>query len=168
MKPLAIVDVETTGFWPIVHRIIEVGLIRLENGHVVETFERLVNPGSRVPWYIERHTGITTGMLTGAPDFATVLPELKRLFTGAVMVAHNARFDYGFLAAEYERHGARFNLPAMCTVELSRQLYPGERRHSLDAVIARHGIRVTARHRALADADAVRQFLVKTGYLVRC
>ena len=78
-------------------------------------------------------------------------------------VAHNARFDYGFLRHEFERAGLRFQAKTLCTVKLSRRLYPQYARHNLDSLIDRHGLKFdchdSARHRALGDARAVWQFL---------
>ena len=158
-KPLAIVDVETTGLWAATNRIIEVGLIRVENGQVVEKYEQLINPDRPLPWFITRHTGITSAMVQNAPRFGQIMPDLKRLLKGCVFVAHNVRFDYSFLEQEYHRQGLRFRSPQMCTVELSRQLFPHERYHGLDHIIRRFDIKCPDRHRALNDAEAVWQFI---------
>jgi DNA polymerase-3 subunit epsilon len=77
----------------------------------------------------------------------------------AAIQAHNARFDYGFLRHEFERTGHKFLAKTLCTVRLSRRLYPDQPRHNLDSLIERHGIDCRGRHRALGDADAVWQFL---------
>jgi DNA polymerase-3 subunit epsilon len=95
----------------------------------------------------------------GRPGFAELARELYERLAGRVVVAHNARFDYGFLRQAFEREGIRYAARTLCTVKLSRRLYPGHARHNLDSLIARHGLRCSARHRALGDADAVWQFL---------
>jgi DNA polymerase-3 subunit epsilon len=98
-------------------------------------------------------------MVAAAPSFGAIAPELHERLSGRVFVAHNARFDYGFLRREFERAGLKFAAKTLCTVRLSRRLYAEHASHSLDSLIARHGIACRARHRALGDADAVWQFL---------
>jgi DNA polymerase III subunit epsilon len=156
--PLAIVDLETTGTRAAQDRITEIGVIEVDRFEVVSEWSTLVNPGLALPGEIEALTGITREMLAAAPRFAELAHDLHERLSGRVFVAHNARFDYGFLRREFERAGIRFQPRAVCTVKLSRRLYPGGA-HDLDSLIERHGIACRARHRALGDADAVWQFL---------
>jgi DNA polymerase-3 subunit epsilon len=156
--PLAIVDLETTGTRAGRDRITEIGVIEVERFEVVSEWSTLVNPGVAVPTDIQALTGITHQMLAAAPRFADLAPELHERLSGRVFVAHNARFDYGFLRREFDRAGIKFHAREVCTVKLSRRLYPGGA-HDLDSLIERHGIACRARHRALGDADAVWQFL---------
>jgi len=158
-RPLAIVDLETTGTAPARDRVIEVGLVLSDPGRPLREWSTLVNPGVRVSDFIANYTGIGNSMLDTAPRFAEVGDELATLLSGRLLVAHNARFDYGFLQQEFERCGQSFDAPLLCTVRLSRKLFPGERRHSLDAVMARHGLNCSARHRALGDALVLVDFL---------
>jgi DNA polymerase-3 subunit epsilon len=118
-----------------------------------------VNPGSSIPAPIQVLTGITNEMVAAAPSFAELAGELYERLAGRIFVAHNARFDYGFLRHEFERAGLKFMVKTLCTVRLSRRLYAEHASHNLDSLIARHGIQCRARHRALGDADAVWQFL---------
>jgi DNA polymerase-3 subunit epsilon len=97
-------------------------------------------------------------MVSEAPSFEEVAPELYRRLEGRVLVAHNARFDYGFLRHEFRRAGYRYVAPVLCTVKLSRKLYPHERRHNLDTLLERHGLTCEARHRALPDARVIWEF----------
>ena len=157
--PLAIVDLETTGTRPATDRITEIGVIEIDRFQVASEWSTLVNPGVTVPSEIQALTGITHPMLADAPTFAELAGELHERLAGRVFIAHNARFDYGFLRREFDRAGIRFQPRTVCSVKLSRRLYPRERGHDLDSVIARHGIRCESRHRALPDADAVWQFL---------
>jgi DNA polymerase-3 subunit epsilon len=157
--PLACVDLETTGGHAAHHRIIEVGVVLMDGGSVVGEWSSLVNPGSRVPPAIERFTGISSDMVAGAPAFADLAGLVLARLDGRVFVAHNARFDYGFLRSEFRRVGVRFKAPVLCSVKLSRRLYPEAPRHSLDAVMERHGLTCSARHRALGDARVVAEFL---------
>ncbi len=161
--PLAIVDLETTGAHPAWDRVTEIAVVEVQAGEVVTEWSTLVNPGKRIPPAIQALTGITDGMVADAPAFEDLAPELYARLEGRVFVAHNARFDYGFLRHEFERAGLRFQARTLCTVKLSRRLYPGHARHNLDSLIDRHGLTFApsggARHRALGDAQAVWQFL---------
>jgi DNA polymerase-3 subunit epsilon len=156
---IACVDLETTGGYAARDRVIEAGVVVMEGGEVVEEYSTLVNPGVRIPFAIQEFTGITEAMVEDAPPFAAVADELAARLDGRLFVAHNARFDYGFLRSEFRRLGRRFRAPVLCTVRLSRALTPAERGHNLDAVMARHGLTCDARHRALGDARVVADFL---------
>jgi DNA polymerase-3 subunit epsilon len=159
-EPLACVDLETTGGHALCHRIIEVGIVLMQSGEVVDEWSSLVNPGCRIPASIERFTGITSEMVAGAPGFADLQDEVLGRLAGRLFVAHNARFDYGFLRSEFRRLGARFRAPVLCTVRLSRRVDPALRGHNLDAVMERHGLSCAARHRALGDARVLADLLV--------
>ncbi len=91
-------------------------------------------------------------MVADAPRFEELGAAILRRLDGCLFVAHNAGFDYGFLRSEFRRIGMRFSAPRLCTVRLSRRLFPEEHGHSLDALIDRHALRCDARHRALGDA----------------
>src|SRR5690349_15206794 len=99
-KKLALVDVETTGSSLYRDRIIEIGVILVEDGKIVKTFETLLNPERYVPSFISDLTGITEQDLASAPTFEQIKEELLSLLEGAIFVAHNASFDKGFLKAE--------------------------------------------------------------------
>jgi len=157
--PVACVDLETTGGHAGRDRVMEAGIVLLQDGAVVEEWSTLVNPGVRIPYAIQQFTGITESMVADAPPFAAVADDIAARVAGRLFVAHNARFDYGFLRGEFRRLGRRFRAPVLCTVRLSRALTPGERGHNLDAVMARHGIACAARHRALGDAGVLAEFL---------
>ena len=157
--PLAIVDIETTGGNSVYNRIIEIAAIRIEQGETVRTFQSLVNPERFIPPSIVHLTGIRNEEVVQAPRFASIAHDLLETLEGAVFVAHNARFDYGFLRAEFARLGSWYEAKCLCTVKLSRKLYPEFRQHDLSSIIRRHGIMCTNRHRALGDAQAVQDFL---------
>ncbi|MDH4260290.1 MAG: exonuclease domain-containing protein [Gammaproteobacteria bacterium] len=156
---VACVDLETTGGNALRDRVMEVGIVLLSGDRVVEEYSTLVNPGVRIPFAIQQFTGITDDMVADAPPFAAVCDDILRRLEGRLFVAHNARFDYGFLRGEFRRMGRRFRAPVLCTVRLSRALTPGERGHNLDAVMARYGIHCAARHRALGDAQVLAELL---------
>lgn len=157
-RPLIFVDVETTGGTPTGSRILEIGALRVENGNIVGRLNQVLDPEEPVPGWITQLTGITGHDTLSQPAFADLRSELSLLFDGAIFVAHNVNFDYGFFAAEFHRLGQRFAMDKLCTVRLSRALYPEQRSHRLDAVIARHGYRVANRHRAYDDAEVLHKF----------
>ena len=157
--PLAIVDLETTGAHPAWDRVTEIAVVEVDGGEVVSEWSTLVNPGTSIPPGIQALTGITNAMVADAPAFEDLAPGLYERLAGRMFVAHNARFDYGFLRQEFERAGLKFQAKTLCTVKLSRRLYPEHSRHNLDSLIQRHGLTCSARHRALGDAQVVWQFL---------
>jgi DNA polymerase-3 subunit epsilon len=157
--PLAIVDLETTGAHPAWDRVTEIAVLEVEDGEIVSEWSTLVNPGTSIPPAIQALTGITNEMVAEAPEFDALAEGLFERLQGRVFVAHNARFDYGFLRHAFERAGLHFQARTLCTVKLSRRLYPGHARHNLDSLIDRHHLQCDARHRALGDARAVWQFL---------
>ena len=157
--PLAIVDLETTGGRPAEDRVTEIAVLEVESFEVAREWSTLVNPGRAIPGAIQALTRITQEMVEGAPRFEELAAALYERLAGRVFVAHNARFDYGFLRREFERAGIRFHARTLCTVRLSRRLYRGEGGHSLDHLIGRHGLRCSTRHRAMGDAEAAWHFL---------
>jgi DNA polymerase III subunit epsilon len=160
-QDLVFVDLETTGGSAAHDRITEVGLVRLKDGEPVDEWSSLVNPERPIPAYIEAFTGISDEMVAGAPRFAEIAALLLEKLQGAVFVAHNARFDYSFLRSEFQRADRNFCAKVLCTVKLSRRLFPEFVRHNLDAVMERHGLSCDARHRALGDAKVLRDFWEK-------
>ena len=158
-KPLAIVDIETTGGNAMYGRIIDIAVIRIERGIIVKKFQTLVNPDRYIPDSINLLTGITNEDIANAPMFHSIARELYKLLDGAVFVAHNARFDYGFIKNEFRRLGKEFSAKCLCTVKLSRCLFPEHRNHDLSSVMERHDLACQERHRAMGDAMVVYDFL---------
>jgi len=156
--PVAFVDVETTGCAPGRHRVIDVAVIGARGGEIEFEWQSLVNPGARVSAGTTALTGIDNDMLAAAPRFEDIAAELRARLAGRVFVAHNVRFDYGFIRREFALTGREWRAPNLCTVRLSRALYPEMPRHNLDAVIERHGIHIEQRHRAMPDARALLEF----------
>jgi DNA polymerase-3 subunit epsilon len=156
---LVFLDLETTGTTATHDRVTEIGLVAVDGGRPVGEWSTLVNPGVSIPPMIQALTGITNEMVKLAPTFAEVSRELLRRIDGKLLVAHNARFDYGFLRNEFQRAGIRYSSRVLCTVRLSRKLFPQHARHNLDALMARHGIGCDARHRALGDARVLWQLV---------
>jgi DNA polymerase-3 subunit epsilon len=149
---LAFVDLETTGGNAACDRITEIGIVRVQNGELLEEWSSLINPECPISPYIEAFTGISSEMVADAPLFANVASTVFEKLRGAVFIAHNARFDHSFLRAEFRKVGMAYSPEALCTVKLSRRLFPEHVRHNLDAVIERHALSCSARHRALGDA----------------
>ena len=166
LPPLTIFDVETTGLDPrLGHRIIEIAGIRLENG-VLQTetpFVSLVNPEREIPFEARRVNKISDEEVKSAPTIDIVLPQFLEFAKGSMLVAQNAQFDMSFLESEKQYCWGYTELPdCLCTMMLSRSLYPSDFRHSLDVLIQRFNLEMPAlRHRALADALLAAQALQK-------
>ncbi|WP_236638875.1 PolC-type DNA polymerase III [Polynucleobacter sp. QLW-P1DATA-2] len=154
---LAFVDIETTGSHFDRDRITEIGIKTLASNQI-QVWEQLINPQTFIPQNIQRLTGISPRMVEGQPAFDQIARELKQQLEGKIFVAHNARFDCGFIKASFKRMGIDFKPKVLCTVKLSRLLFPEQPRHNLDTIINTHGLQVSARHRALGDADLLLQF----------
>lgn len=156
--PCAIVDIETTGGNVTYDRITEIGIVEVTEDGVKE-WSKLINPRIKIPQTIQRLTGITNAMVESAPYFEQVAKEIVLRLQGKLFIAHNVRFDYGFIKNEFARLAYPFKAKLMCTVKLSRNLYADRDGHSLEKIIARHQIFVTHRHRALDDAKATYKFM---------
>lgn len=154
---LAFVDIETTGSHFDRDRITEIGIKTLASNQI-QVWEQLINPQTFIPQNIQRLTGISPQMVEHQPSFEEVARELKQELEGKIFIAHNARFDYGFIKASFKRIGIDFKPKVLCTVKLSRLLFPEQSRHNLDTIINVHNLQVSARHRALGDADLLLQF----------
>ena len=160
-RDLVFVDLETTGGNAAYDRITEVGVVRVTDGVLVDEWSSLVNPERPIPSYIESFTGISNEMVAGAPRFAEIAGLVREKLRDAVFVAHNARFDYSFLRSEFLKADSSFCATVLCTVKLSRRLFPEHARHNLDAVMQRNGLTCGARHRALGDARVLHDFWFK-------
>jgi DNA polymerase-3 subunit epsilon len=158
---LAFVDVETTGLGHGLHRIAEIGVVTVDCDRIWE-WEALLHPGRRVespPHEFGGEPGyFVADRATGLPSFRDIATDLATRLDGRLLIAHNARFDYAFIKAEFGRAGIAFAPQVLCTVMLSRKLYPKHARHDLDALIQRHGLEAGERHRALPDARALHGF----------
>ena len=154
---LVIVDLETTGGSAEHDRITEIGAVKIRGGEVLGEFATLVDPGCRIPPQIVELTGITTAMVHGAPPIEQVLPAFVEFARGAVLVAHNARFDMGFLKRSAARQNLDFPFPAsLCTVAMARRILPRDEAPTvkLSALAEQFDVSVKPTHRALDDARA--------------
>jgi DNA polymerase-3 subunit epsilon len=157
LPPLAFVDVETTGVDPRENRITEIGVITVGPGGVHE-WTTVINPLARRRERTPKSDEITDEMRTAAPRFKDIAVDLARRLDGRLLIAHNARFDYGFLKAEFGRAGIDFRPDVLCSLMLSRRLYPEQAHHDLDSLIEHHELESQVRHRALHDAKLIWQF----------
>ena len=160
-EKLAILDCETTGGKAIRDRMTELAIILIDNGQVVDQWQSLINPQTSIPPWIAKLTGIENSMVIDAPTFEDLLPIIQEKLQDRVLVAHNARFDYGFLRNEAKRCDQTLSLKTLCSVKLSRLLYPQYKKHSLDAIIQRLGTQVQNRHRAMDDTQVIVQLFEK-------
>jgi len=161
VKKYAIIDIETTGGMAKRDKITEIGVVIHDGSQIIETYETLVNPGRSIPPNITRITGITDDMVADAPRFYEIAKRIVELTEGAIFVAHNVRFDYSFIKEAFKDLGYTFSKRQLDTVRLARKTFPGLKSYSLGNLIKHFGIKVGARHRALADAIATTELLEK-------
>ena len=162
---MVILDCETTGGKATCHRIIELGYMVIEDGQCIHRQQQFINPETSIPPGIQKLTGIRQEMLSDAPRFRDIAEELLTILKDRVLVAHNARFDYGFLKNEFKRCGLNYKSKPLCSVKFSRRLYPQFRRHSLDQIIRRFRFDIEHRHRAFDDAEVIHRFFLKSSAL---
>lgn len=156
LPSFTVFDTETTGLDPSKgHKIIEIAGIRIEDGQILDDkpFVQLVNPEREIPWEAKRVNHISDEEVCDAPTIDQVLPKFLEFAKGSILVAHNAAFDMGFMKHEKEHCWGYIDLPeCLCTMKLSRNLFPSEFRHSLDIVAQRLKLNIPEnRHRALPD-----------------
>lgn len=153
-KEYAIIDIETTGGSAHREKITEIAIVVYNGYKVVESYETLINPERSIPTFISRLTGIDNEMVKDAPKFYEVAKDIVEITENRVFVAHNVRFDYGFIQEEFKRLGYTFSRKQLCTVRLSRKAFPGLPSYSLGKLIRHFNIEVSDRHRAMADVLA--------------
>jgi DNA polymerase-3 subunit epsilon len=150
----AIIDIETTGSYSAPCGITEIAILVHDTVKVIDTFETLINPGSRVLPFVTRLTGITNEMLYDAPRFEEVAKKIWQMTEDAVFVAHSVNFDYFYVQRAFKSLGADFRRKKLCTIRLSRKIFPGQSSYSLGNICTHLGIDITNRHRAMGDAAA--------------
>jgi DNA polymerase-3 subunit epsilon len=150
----AIVDIETTGGYASNNDITEVAIVLHDGEKVIRRFESLVRPVRAIPYYIQVLTGITPQMVEEAPSFEELAPVVHELLEQAVFIAHNVNFDYSFLKHHLSLAGYELHNNKLCTVRLSKKVFPGFKSYSLGNLCNSLGIPVENRHRAGGDADA--------------
>jgi DNA polymerase-3 subunit epsilon len=132
----------------------------MRRGEVVDRWQSLINPERSIPRFITELTGISNEMVADAPVFAEIADSFQEFMGEAIFVAHNVRFDHGFLAAEYERLERRFRYPQLCTCQSMRSLFKGLPSYSLGKLCRHFDIPLESHHRALCDAEAAAGLLV--------
>lgn len=155
---LSFVDIETTGGSPTYSRIIEIGIVKVKDGKVVSQYNQLINPQQHLDPFITQLTGITSKDLDSAPTFSEIKKDILELLVDSLFIAHNVRFDYGFLRQEFKREEISFSLKHLCTVKLARLLYPSLGSYNLDSIISNFNLTCENRHRAFDDAKAIWDF----------
>jgi DNA polymerase-3 subunit epsilon len=157
----AVVDIETTGGYAGANGITEIAVL-LHNGMEVEgSYHTLINPQVKIPRYITALTGIDNAMVEGAPRFGDVAEHIYNLLQGRIFVAHNVNFDYSFIRHHLDASGYSLQARKLCTVRLSRKIFPGLPGYSLGNLCRQLGISIAQRHRAMGDAAATARLLTK-------
>ena len=155
----AVLDIETTGSTPQSAGITEIAIVIHNGVEVTGKYVTLINPRHKIPPFIVNMTGISDEMVAGAPLFEEVAPQIYNLLNGRVFVAHNVSFDYSFVHYLLGRSGFQWSAPKLCTIKLSRRVFPGLEKYGLGSLTRDLGIRIEGRHRAWGDAAATAQVL---------
>ncbi|WP_275297791.1 PolC-type DNA polymerase III [Clostridium sp. YIM B02551] len=154
-------DLETTGFSSKNDEIIEIGAVKVQNGSIIDNFSTFVNPGRSIPYNITELTSITDDMVANAPSIEEILPKFLEFCTDSVLVAHNANFDTSFIKTSCSKYSLPFDFTIIDTVPLARFLYPELKRVKLNIVAKHLGISLENHHRAVDDAKATAEILLK-------
>jgi len=169
MKRYAVVDVETTGGSFRLDKVIEIGIVLMEDDEITETYQKLIYPERSIPYQITMLTGISDEMVADAPRFYEIAADIVRLTEDRIFVAHNATFDYNFIKSEFDQLGYVFTRKILDTVKLSRLAFPGHKSYSLSNLISIFQLQIADRHRALDDAYVtaeIFQKVIRTGTFV--
>jgi len=153
-------DVETTGLSVVNNKIIELAGVKMVDGKVVDEFATFIDPHEKIPYNITQLTNITDDMVAGAPEESEIIPKFVEWVGDAVLVAHNARFDTGFLQAACKRHGLpEMPNPVLDTLELARLLFPSMKNHRLNTLADKFKVSLESHHRAIDDSKALGEVL---------
>ncbi len=150
----AIVDIETTGSYASNNGITELAIVLHDGNKIVDRYETLVNPQTAIPQFVQVLTGIRPDMLVNAPVFRELAGRVYEMLKDAIFVAHHVNFDYSFIKHQLESCGFELDSKRLCTVRLSRKVFPGLPGYSLGKLCRELGISLENRHRAGGDADA--------------
>lgn len=153
-------DLETTGIGPKSNQIIEIGAVKVENRTITDRYSTFVNPGRPIPYQITQLTGIEDSMVVDSPGIETILPEFLEFCGDAVMVAHNASFDIGFINQKAKEQGLCTDFTVIDTVAVSRALLPELKKYKLDTVAKKLGVSLENHHRAVDDAGATAEIFL--------
>ncbi|MBQ3078483.1 MAG: PolC-type DNA polymerase III [Clostridia bacterium] len=157
-----VLDVETTGLNTGSDKITEIGAVRIEDGREVAEFSQLIDPECAIPEKVTQLTGINAAMVRGMPTIDQVIGEFARFIDGCVLVAHNASFDMAFFKRAFKDAGIPFNYPILDTLAVSRNFYKSMKSHKLGQLCKALGVSLANAHRAVHDARATGEVLIKT------
>ncbi len=149
----SVLDLETTGFSAKNEKITEVGIMKIQNGEIIDKFSCFVNPEKHIPERVTEVTNITDDMVKDAETIDKVFPKIIDFIKDTVLVAHNAGFDMGFLKQNAKILGYEFNYTYLDTLSLAKQLFPEYKRYKLEKIATNLGFKVEVAHRALDDVD---------------
>jgi len=155
----AVVDIETTGGSPRSEKITEIAIFIYDGEKIVDEFVSLINPEKPIPYFISALTGITNEMVADAPRFYEIAKRIVEMTEDKIFVAHNVTFDYKFIRSEFKSLGFDFSRNNLCTLQLTRKLFPGHHSYSLGNICKELDIRIKNRHRAAGDAYATVKLL---------
>lgn len=169
MSTYAVIDFETTGMAPnLGARPTEIGVVLVRDGQIVDRYQSLMNAGLSVPWEIQQLTGITTAMVRAAPRVEQVMAEAAEFVGAHPLIAHNAAFDSKFWDAELARVGRSRPADFICSLLLSRRIFPDAPNHKLGTLVSSLRLPDTGRfHRALADAEATAHLFIRLDETLR-
>ncbi len=156
----AFIDIETTGGYSTKNCITEIAIILYDGQQVEGKFHTLINPEAPIQPYVQSMTGITNKMVENAPKFEEVAENIFNLLMDRVFVAHNVNFDYSFVSQHLKTAGYTIDLPKICTVKLSRKIFPGLPKYGLGSLSNHFNIENKARHRAIGDAEAMMNLFI--------
>ena len=153
-----VVDIETTGLDPVLHEIIEIGALKIENKEIKGTYQTLIQPSTTIPPEIEKLTGISQEMVINQPSISEALSSFLKFASNSILIAHNADFDLSFLKEHFVKWlKMEFKNSSLCTMKLAQKLLPGLGNYRLDTVASYFNIPTPGRHRALSDAEITYQ-----------
>ena len=149
-----IIDIETTGGKFNEEKITEIAIFKLLKNGNISKYHKLINPQKKIQPFVEKLTGLNNKMLENKPVFSEIAKEINSITKGSVFVAHNVKFDYRVLKKEFSRIGMKFHRDILCTIELSKVVFPNMKSYSLGKLVSNLGIKINNRHRADGDAEA--------------
>lgn len=166
-ETFVVFDIETTGFSPVKNRIIEIGAVKVRGQEILDRFSVFVNPKVPIPYEITKLTGITDSMVVDAKTIEEILPEFTEFCKDSVLVAHNANFDMSFIMENCRKYHFDTNYTYLDTLGLARVLFPGQGKHTLDAMCKTLKISLENHHRAVDDAEATAQIFLRFTELLK-
>lgn len=154
-------DIETTGLSPRYNKIIEIGAVKIKNGKIQDTFSEFINPEVPIPYTITKLTSITDQMVMEAPTIDEILPKFMEYVGDAILVAHNASFDTGFIKEFCKQLDIPFDSTIMDTMTLAHVLIPELGKYTLDRLCKQFNVSLEHHHRACDDAAATAEIFLK-------